>query len=86
MCSFYMVKSSCLLRHYGPFGSISTQYEGEQLQFTLGAVCASFTFFFSLGYGARFLAPMFQNPKSWKVLEFLVGLTMLIIALTLVFV
>ena len=67
-------------------GSISTQYEGEQLQFTLGAVSASFTFFFSLGYGARFLAPMFQNPKSWKFLEFIVGVTMLIIASTLVFV
>lgn len=65
-------------------GSISTQYDGEQLQFTLGAVSASFIFFFSLGYGARFLAPMFQNPKSWKFLECIIGFTMLIIALTLV--
>ena len=66
-------------------GSISTQYEGEQIQFALGAILASFTFFFSLGYGARLLAPIFQKPKAWQVLEFIVGLTMLIIALTLVF-
>lgn len=66
-------------------GSISTQYAGEQLQFILGAVLASFIFFFSLGYGARLLAPLFQQPKSWQVLEFIVGLTMLIIASTLVF-
>lgn len=66
-------------------GSISTQYEGKQIEFGLGAVVASFTFFFSLGFGARLLAPIFQKPKSWQVLEFIVGLTMLIIALTLVF-
>jgi L-lysine exporter family protein LysE/ArgO len=65
-------------------GSISTQYEGRQLEFALGAILASFTFFFSLGYGARLLAPVFQNPNAWKVLEFVVGLTMLTIALTLV--
>jgi L-lysine exporter family protein LysE/ArgO len=67
------------------FGTISTQYEGRQLEFALGAILASFTFFFSLGYGARLLAPVFQNPNAWKVLEFVVGLTMLTIALTLVF-
>ncbi|ARN73841.1 LysE/ArgO family amino acid transporter [Oceanicoccus sagamiensis] len=65
-------------------GSISTQYEGEQLQFALGAILGSFIFFFSLGYGARLLAPIFQSPKAWKVLEFIVGLTMLFIALLLV--
>ena len=66
-------------------GSISTQYEGRQLEFALGAILASFTFFFSLGFGARLLAPVFRNPKAWNVLEFVVGLTMLTIALTLVF-
>jgi L-lysine exporter family protein LysE/ArgO len=66
-------------------GSISTQYEGRQLEFALGAILASFTFFFSLGFGARLLAPVFRNPKAWNVLEFVVGFTMLTIALTLVF-
>lgn len=65
-------------------GSISTQYEGQQLEFALGAILASFTFFFSWGYGARLLETAFQSPKAWKVLDFVVGLTMLIIALTLV--
>jgi L-lysine exporter family protein LysE/ArgO len=64
-------------------GSISTQYPGEQFQFALGGITASFIFFFSLGYGARFLAPIFQKPVAWKILEFIVGVTMLIIALTL---
>jgi|TARA_B110000090_G_scaffold35878_1_gene38965 L-lysine exporter family protein LysE/ArgO len=66
-------------------GSISTQYGDERFQFTMGAILASFTFFFSLGYCAQFLAPIFENPKAWKVLEFIVGFTMLFIALTLIF-
>jgi len=66
-------------------GSISTQYKGEQFEFGLGAISASFIFFFSLGYGARLLAPVFQKPKAWQVLEIVVGLTMLVIALTLLF-
>lgn len=36
-------------------GSISTQYQPNQMLFGAGAVSASFVFFFSLGYGARFL-------------------------------
>ena len=44
-------------------GSISTQYEGRQLEFALGAVLASFIFFFSLGFGARLLAQSFAIRK-----------------------
>ena len=65
-------------------GSISTQYQPNQMLFGAGAVSASFVFFFLLGYGARFLAPMFKNPKSWKMLEFVVGVIMASIALSLV--
>jgi L-lysine exporter family protein LysE/ArgO len=49
-------------------GSISTQYEGKQIEFGLGAILGSLTFFFSLGYGARLLAPMFQKTKFWSLL------------------
>ncbi len=65
-------------------GSISTQYQPDQLQFASGAMTASFVFFFSLGYGARILAPVFEKPIAWKVLEFLIGIIMLSIALSLV--
>jgi L-lysine exporter family protein LysE/ArgO len=65
-------------------GSISTQYEGEKLQFALGAMFGSFVFFFSLGYGARVLIPVFQKPVSWKILEFFIGFVMLYIAASLV--
>jgi L-lysine exporter family protein LysE/ArgO len=64
-------------------GSISAQYE-DRLSFGIGAVLASFTFFFALGYGARLLAPLFAKPISWRILDALIGCTMWAIALTLV--
>ncbi|NMP17321.1 LysE/ArgO family amino acid transporter [Thalassotalea sp. Y01] len=66
-------------------GSISSQYPGEEFTFGFGAVLASFVFFFSLGYGARFLAPIFARAKAWKVLEFVVGLIMMASAASLIF-
>ncbi|MCH2160001.1 MAG: LysE/ArgO family amino acid transporter [Oleiphilaceae bacterium] len=65
-------------------GSISTQYGELQYWFGFGAVIASFTFFFSLGYGARFLRPIFAQAKSWQVLEVIIGVIMLSLALSLV--
>jgi L-lysine exporter family protein LysE/ArgO len=40
-------------------------------------------FFFSLGYGARVLTPIFHKPTSWKILEAFVGLLMLVLATSL---
>lgn len=65
-------------------GSISTQYEGTKLLFSSGAMFGSFVFFFSLGYGARVLIPVFQKPLAWKILEFFIGFIMLFIAASLV--
>ena len=56
-------------------GSISAQYP-DKLAFGAGATLASITFFFSLGYGARLLAPLFSRPASWRVLDALIALTM----------
>lgn len=66
-------------------GSVSTKFKDENLIFGVGASLASFCFFFALGYLARFLAPIFARPISWKILEFFVGLVMLALAFMLVF-
>lgn len=63
-------------------GSVSAQYN-NRLQFGLGAVLASFAFFFSLGFGARVLAPLFRRPFSWRILDALVGGVMWSIAVGL---
>ncbi len=64
-------------------GSVSAGFEGQKLAFASGAMTASFVFFFSLGYGARHLRPLFARPGSWRVLEVLIGLVMLALALKL---
>ena len=65
-------------------GAIATQYEGAaRAQFGIGAITASFVFFFSLGYGARFLAPLFRRPVAWKILDVVIGLVMFSIAIAL---
>lgn len=65
-------------------GSISSQYDGHKAAFALGAMAASFTFFFTLGFGARLLRPVFASQTAWRVLDVLVGIAMLAIALKLV--
>lgn len=64
-------------------GSISAQYD-DRLGFAIGAVTSSFVFFFSLGYGARILTPIFTRPRAWQVLDVVIGLVMLAIAFKLV--
>lgn len=67
-------------------GSIGAQFPAsERLLFALGAMLSSFVWFFTLGYGARYLAPLFQNPLAWKILDFLIGCIMWAIALSLLF-
>ncbi len=66
-------------------GSVSSQFSHEIEYFTAGATSASFVFFFSLGYGARLLRPIFSRARSWQILEFLIGIIMWAIAGKLVF-
>ena len=64
-------------------GSVSTQYPDARVEFAAGAATGSFAFFFSLGYGARLLAPIFKNPKAWNVLVLIIGCVMWTIAVSL---
>ncbi len=51
--------------------------------FVAGAVSASFTWFAALGYGARLLVPLFARPMAWRVLDAIVGITMLSLSASL---
>jgi len=65
-------------------GAFSTQYEGAARQaFPAGAVIAYFVWFFSLGYGARLLKPLFAKPRAWQVLDGLIALVMAALGLSL---
>lgn len=66
-------------------GSLSAAYEGNaRFAFGLGAMAASFVWFFSLGYGARLLAPLFSKPMAWRILDTIIGVVMCLIAVSLV--
>lgn len=64
-------------------GAVSAT-QPDRLAFALGAMSGSVLFFFSLGYGARLLAPVFARPVAWRVLDAGVALVMWTIAATLI--
>ena len=58
-------------------GSIGAQQPADlQVWFVVGASSASLLWFCALGFGARWLAPLFAKPRAWQVLDILIGLTM----------
>ena len=65
-------------------GSISA-HEGPvgRWWFAAGAGLGSVAWFTGLGYGARRAAGLLSSARAWRVLDVLIGLTMLAIALTL---
>ncbi|MCE0557517.1 LysE/ArgO family amino acid transporter [Motilimonas sp. 1_MG-2023] len=65
-------------------GSISTQYGAQKWLFGFGAMLASLLFFFALGFGSRLLVPLFANPLSWRLLDFVIAGIMWFIAASLI--
>lgn len=65
-------------------GGIAGQFPAAQrLWFGVGAALASFTWFYALGYGAGWLAPLFRRPFTWRVLDGLIAAIMFGTAATL---
>ena len=65
-------------------GSLSARHAGlARAAFAAGAASASAVWFFGLGYGARFAAPMFARPAAWRVLDFIIAVVMGAIAVSL---
>jgi len=65
-------------------GSISTSYGDDRFIFALGAIAASFLFFFFLAMCGRYMAPLFAKPSSWRILEFVVGCIMFALSIKLI--
>lgn len=65
-------------------GTIGTSIPADERPwFVMGAAAASFAWFASLGFGARFLAPFFAQPITWRMLDLLIALMMAILAVSL---
>ena len=65
-------------------GSISINFDSK-LYFGLGAICASFIFFLSLGYFSNFLSQYVKSPKAWFYIDNVMGFLMLFYGLFFVF-
>jgi len=66
-------------------GSVANQHGPQgRWVFALGAMTASLVWFTALGLGARALAPLLSHPRTWQVLDVVVGVTMIVIAALLV--
>ena len=61
-------------------GSVGAQMGDARWWFAGGAALSSVLWFTALGYGARWLAPVFARPRAWQVLDGLIGVVMLVLA------
>jgi L-lysine exporter family protein LysE/ArgO len=58
-------------------GALAAVWPSEQrVVFALGAMGASFVWFFGLGYGARLLKPMFEKQIAWRILDVTIAIVM----------
>ena len=66
-------------------GGASSRYSADdRFGFAFGAALASFLFFFALGYGARRLSNVLENPESWRLIDRGIAVVMFAIAGTIV--
>ncbi len=66
-------------------GGLSHQFGDQTIFFAIGAITASFIWFFGVGFGATKLSPIMAKPIFWKILDGLIALIMFGIALSLAF-
>jgi L-lysine exporter family protein LysE/ArgO len=66
-------------------GSVGArQPDGQRLWFVAGAGIASAVWFSALGFGARWLSPLFARPRDWQILDSVIALIMFILASRLI--
>ena len=65
-------------------GSISTNFN-SQFFFGMGAVMASFTFFFALGYLSKFLSKYIYSSQTWLWIDLTVGFLMILYGVKFIF-
>jgi len=64
-------------------GSIGNQYGHQRWLFALGVSMSSLAWFSGLGYGARFASRLMSRPVTWRVLDCIIGVVMVLSALRL---
>ncbi|GAA1658839.1 hypothetical protein GCM10010977_08910 [Citricoccus zhacaiensis] len=66
-------------------GTLANSYGAEKWVFAGGALTGSAIWFLTLGFGVRALAPLLDTPRTWKIVDLVVGAVMVFIAGSLAF-
>ncbi|OLT83007.1 amino acid transporter [Mycobacteroides chelonae] len=65
-------------------GSLANAHQDARWLFGAGALIASVVWFVGLGFGARYLAGLFQRPGTWRALDAVIAVVMIALGLSLV--
>ncbi|WP_298865744.1 LysE/ArgO family amino acid transporter [uncultured Microbacterium sp.] len=65
-------------------GSIAATHGEERWLFAAGAIVASITWFFALGFGARHLGRWLRTPRAWRILDTGIAVLLVIMGVLLV--
>jgi L-lysine exporter family protein LysE/ArgO len=63
-------------------GTLANQYGDRRWLFAAGAGTASVLWFTGLGFGARAAARLMSRPATWRVLDAVIGVVMLLVAVS----
>ncbi|HWK72336.1 MAG TPA: LysE family transporter [Burkholderiaceae bacterium] len=66
-------------------GSLAYSFAESRLWFAAGALSASITWLAVLGAGSRLFAPVFSNPRAWRILDGVIALVMACLAIRLAY-
>jgi L-lysine exporter family protein LysE/ArgO len=65
-------------------GSIAATHGEQRWLFAAGAIVASITWFFALGFGARHLGRWLRTPRAWRILDTGIAALLVIMGVLLV--
>jgi L-lysine exporter family protein LysE/ArgO len=65
-------------------GTVANTHGDLRWMFAAGAVTASFVWFFSLAFGARYLGKWLSTPRAWRILDAIIAVVMIAIGVSLV--
>lgn len=64
-------------------GALANQHPGEQWFFAAGAMLGSVIWFIALGFGAQALAPLVKSPRTWRIIDLVIGVILTVLAIRL---
>ena len=64
-------------------GSVGNQYGTGRWAFAAGACAASIAWFACLGYGARWASRLMSRPATWRALDIVIGVVMVLVAVSI---